>query len=265
MVEKGIACAILAVFFTGTGLASPILYSNIPATLPPGGPSDGFAGNGITSIGSLMQFAGPVQAYNLDTFTAVLSTAALQSDFPGQGTSSGWAATVTVDFNNVGVGDSLGSFIGSSTEVVTIPWRPTGNSGCPTVNGVQGRTPVGSVTCYTNDLVSVTLGVAGITSASNNVIATVVLPSTSGPYSDLGVALTAATASIGSNPVALLYQGGVPASSGSYYAFESVTGSAATVGSVSSSVPEPETGRAVGLAFIFIAIAAAIRSKRNKS
>ena len=179
-----------------------VLYSTIPASLPPNLPSQAYEATATSELGGLIQFAGGGSSYSLTSATVEMSDWALASDYPSIG-GSGFSLPLTLNLYSVGANNSVGPSFASVTVNAFIPWRPAPSGGC-------GAGYLGSDgNCYHGSLSAVTFNLSGL-SASGEIIYGLSFNTTDygaaptavpGPYDSLNFALSSASPSAGGNPL----------------------------------------------------------------
>ena len=180
-----------------------MIYNSNPSPLPGNVPSLGYQANQTAEFGDLIQFApGP---RNLTSATVTMSDWALESDWPTVGTAAGYTVPLTLNLYNVGAGNSVGSLIGSDTINALVPWRPVASPGC-----VGGGWQVGGAgTCFSGLAFQVAFDFSGLLVPDEVIYGLAFNTNTwgynpiglPGPYESLNFGLSAAGASIGSDPL----------------------------------------------------------------
>jgi hypothetical protein len=183
-----------------------VIYSTIPNQLPPNVPSEGFEATSMSEFGQLIQFAGSASSYNLANATIVMSDWTYESqwaaDINGTTiTTAGFYEPLTLNFYNVGAGDSVGVLIASKTVDAFIPWRPE-SGGCADLTAYLAS----DGNCYHGSLSEVAFNLTGVT-VPNKVIYSLEYNTTDygpdptgvpGPYESLNFALPKTGTFVGS-------------------------------------------------------------------
>lgn len=120
---------VLFLVFAGMASADNLVYS----TLPPAGtvnlPSLGYEATSTAEFGQGVQLAGGSPA-TLTSAQVYMSNWALESTYEPVGTSTGFDVPLTLNFYNVGAGDTVGSLFATYTINALIKWRPEASSSC---------------------------------------------------------------------------------------------------------------------------------------
>jgi hypothetical protein len=110
--------------------AGTFVYNDLPISIPQSSPSLGFQANHTSEFGDLIQPAsGPAI---LTSGGILMDDHALESDYAGVGTDSGWSLPITLNLYNVDSSSGTpqpGSEIYTTTESFNIPWEPVGQAG----------------------------------------------------------------------------------------------------------------------------------------
>jgi len=194
--------------------ADTVVYSSLPAPLPPNQPSIGYEADSIGEFGDLVDLAtGPAV---LLSATVAMSDWALESDydshvghtFGGSDISlAGFTVPLTLTLYNVNGDGSVGLPIGSSYTVdAFIPWRPPPDpADCGTGStkwlGPDGNCYSGSLSTVTFELPYVSVPGEFIYGLAFNTADHGYIPTgVDGPYVSLNFAVTLADPSAGSSP-----------------------------------------------------------------
>lgn len=187
-----------------TGASAGIVYNAIPNPLPPNVPSVGFEATSTSEFGDYVHLAGGDR--RLNTVTVTMSDWALQSDYPGVGTSAGWTHPITLNVYSVAAGPAVGSLLATVTQTIAIPWRPAADPTCP--GGTAWRADDGH--CYNGLAFNASFDMSGLGVVLPSDIIVGVAYNTAdygatplhapGPYNSLNVGVpTGQTASVGSD------------------------------------------------------------------
>jgi hypothetical protein len=180
-----------------------MIYNSNPSPLPGNLPSLGYQANQTAEFGDLIQFApGP---RNLTSATVTMSDWALESTYETVGTSAGYTHPLTLNLYTVGAGNTVGSLIGSDTISAFVPWRPEADPTCP--GGTAWRNGAG--TCFNGLAFQVSFDFSGLLVPDEVIYGLAFNTNTwgynpiglPGPYESLNFGLSAAGASIGSDPL----------------------------------------------------------------
>lgn len=244
----------LAIMVAVPAWAGAIVYSSLPAPLPPNQPSIGYEASGISEFGDLVQLAnGPA---DLLSATVGMSDWAPESDWSGDIgqtlggsdiTVAGFTVPLTLTLYEVNAGDSVGSLIGSYTVDASIPWRPAPGGGCPN-NGwlASDGCHSGSLSTVTFELPNVSVPDEFIYGLAFNTADYGYSPTgVDGPYESLNFAVTLSAPSAGSNP-----QGGQGYASAASPPMSS-TGTGGYIGEIEfDAAPEPASTTLAGLGLL---------------
>ncbi|HXH38784.1 MAG TPA: DUF11 domain-containing protein [Thermoanaerobaculia bacterium] len=194
---------------SGVAMAAPvIIYSSIPAPLPPNVPSEPFQAGHAAEFGDLVQFAGTIRGLTHVTF--LMSDHAQATDFPSFPGASGpsWNYPLTLNLYNVdnsgGNPPQPGTLIATRTQTFAIPWRPAPDPTCS--DPTRWRASDGN--CYTGVAFLVTFDFTG-TTVPNQIIYGLAFNTQTfganpvgspGPYDSLNAGLAQVPPTIGSNP-----------------------------------------------------------------
>ncbi len=110
-----------------------VIYDSNPSPLPGNVVSLGYQATSTSEFGDHIEFASTER--KLQEATVTFSDWALKADYPALTDPTGWDHPITLNIYVVAPGDSLGSLLGSVTQVVHIPWRPPAD----VVNCTGGR------------------------------------------------------------------------------------------------------------------------------
>jgi hypothetical protein len=200
---------LLACLAASAPLAAEVIYTSIPAPLPPNVPSLGYQATQTSEFGDLIQFGGTLRV--LQRVTLVMSDWALASDWPSFPGSSGptWNHPITLNVyavDNSGPNPAPGALIATQTQTFAIPWRPPADPTCP--GGTAWRASDGN--CYSGLAFTVTFDFsAGNVVVPEQIIYGVAFNTqtwgyapigTPGPYVSLNLGLATSPPTIGSNP-----------------------------------------------------------------
>jgi hypothetical protein len=200
---------LLAFLAASAPLAAEVIYTSIPAPLPPNVPSLGYQATQTSEFGDLIQFGGTLRV--LQRVTLVMSDWALASDWPSFPGSSGptWNHPITLNVyavDNSGPNPAPGALIATQTQTFAIPWRPPADPTCP--GGTAWRASDGN--CYSGLAFTVTFDFsAGNVVVPEQIIYGVAFNTqtwgyapigTPGPYVSLNFGLATSPPTIGSNP-----------------------------------------------------------------
>lgn len=208
MRKRGVGLIFTAALLFVTANAD-VLYSTMPSPVPPNVPSVGYEATSAAEFGQGVQLAGPGGAL-LSQADVLMSDWALESTYETVGTSTGFNVPLTLNFYNVGPGDSVGSLFATDTINALILWRPEASGGC-----AGGAWLAGDGNCYDGLAQVVTFDLSGL-SVPNQFIYGLSFNTTdygadptgvSGPYDSLNIGLMGdgvdpVTPSVGSDLVA---------------------------------------------------------------
>jgi len=198
---------IVCVIATATSAwADAVIYSTVPAPLPPNSPSLGYEATSTQEFGDLIQFDGTSR--NLTDVTVVMSNWAYESEWEALGTSTGFSLPLTLNLYDVGAGDTVGSLIATQTISAFIPWRPEPTPGtCLPGNNNDYLASDGQ--CYSGSDSTVTFDFSG-TTVPDSIIYGLAYNTTDhgynptgvpGPEESLNFALSTDPPTVGSNPL----------------------------------------------------------------
>jgi len=206
---RNIALTLLVLACSSAALAAPvIIYSSLPAPLPPNVPSEPFQAGHAAEFGGLVQFAGTIRGLTHVTF--VMSDWAKATDFPSFPGASGptWSYPLTLNLYNVdnsgGNPPQPGTLIATRTQTFAIPWRPASDPTCSNPNNWRA----GDGNCYGGLAFLVTFDFTG-TTVPNQIIFGLAFNTQTfganpvgmgGPYDSLNAGLAQVPPTIGSNP-----------------------------------------------------------------
>jgi hypothetical protein len=133
----GLAAGVsLLVGASGAVAATPTkVYDAIPSPLPPNVASLGYEATSTVQFGDYIHLAGTNRVLN--TVTVTMSDWALYSDYSTDarysGNSTTWTHPITVNVysNHLGVNGVPDALLATTTQTVTIPWRPAADPTCP--------------------------------------------------------------------------------------------------------------------------------------
>jgi hypothetical protein len=174
-----------------------IVYDATPSVLPGNMASLGFQATQTSEFGDYVHLAGTNRAVR--TVTVTMSDWALYADYSSDGRYSGnsatWSHPITLNIYNVvpGTPNTLGARIATTTQDVTIPWRPVADPTCTT--STAWRAPSG--TCYNGMAFNITFDLSSLNVLLPNDIVVGVAYNTqsyglspmgvNGPYNSLNV------------------------------------------------------------------------------
>ncbi len=123
-------CATIALAFLMGGLSASadVVYNSIPDPLPTNVASLSYASSSTTEFGNAVNVTSG--SWQLNQISVVLSDWAVQSSFPGVGTSAGFFESLTMNLYNYGPNGTVGSQFATLTINALIPWRPAASGGC---------------------------------------------------------------------------------------------------------------------------------------
>ncbi len=110
--------------FAAAPLSAQTVFNNFnfPGPVLPGGVvSQCLQCNQLNSLGQVIT---GTQGGTISSFSFILSSWALKSDYPTVGTATDFTLPITLDIYNVGAGNSIGSLLYSMTQNVVVPYRP---------------------------------------------------------------------------------------------------------------------------------------------
>lgn len=214
-VSTVVGLAVALILFAGVNAAQAVtpttVYDATPNPLPPNVASLGFQATQTSEFGDYVHLAGTDRVLN--TVTVTMSDWALFSDYsspdsPYSGNSATWSHPITVNvYSNTldanGVPDTL---LATTTQNVTIPWRPAADPTCP--GGTAWRAP--DTICYNGLAFNAVFDMSSLSVALPNDVIVGIAYNTqsygsspigvSGPYNSLNVGVpTGQTASVGSD------------------------------------------------------------------
>ncbi len=161
------------------------IFNSIPAPMPGNFPSQPFQAQQTAEVGDRVQFAGTGR--KLLTVTQTMSSWGCESGSWYGGdcvTTSGATFThpITLNIYNVGLGNAVGSLVGSVTQTFAIPFRPSADP----LNCGDGRWySVADAACYNGFATNITFNLSGLT-VPNQVIYGIAYNTTSWGYSPIG-------------------------------------------------------------------------------
>lgn len=196
-------------------VTSSVVYNATPSPLPPNVASLGFQATQTSEFGDYVHLAGTNRV--LSSVTVTMSDWALYSDYMLDGRYSGnsstWSHPITLNVysNSLGANGAPDHLLATTTQNVTIPWRPVADPACPdTGYGAGFAWRAGDGNCYngvafnaTFDLSSlnVTLPTDVIVGVAYNTQSYGASPiGVNGPYNSLNVGIpTGQTAAVGTD------------------------------------------------------------------
>lgn len=198
-----------ALLFLAAGANADVLYSTMPSPVPYNVPSLGYEATSTAEFGQGVQLTG-LGGGLLSQADVLMSNWALESTYEKVGTSTGFYVPLTLNFYDVGPGDSVGSLFATDTIDAFILWRPEASPSC-----TGGAWLAGDGQCY-NGLAQVVTFDLGALSVPNQFIYGLAFNTTDygadptgvpGPYDSLnfgliGNGITPVTPSVGSDLVA---------------------------------------------------------------
>jgi hypothetical protein len=123
----------LSLILVGIGSSIPafadVVYSTLPTPTPPNVPSEAYQATQTAEFGQGVDLAGSGGA-TLGSAEVLMSNWALESTYETPGTTAGFMVPLTLNFYNVGAGDSVGSLFFTTTLDALITWRPEASPGC---------------------------------------------------------------------------------------------------------------------------------------
>ncbi len=184
--------------------ASVTVYDATPSPLPPNVPSLGFQATQTAEFGDHVNLGGTNRA--LSSVTVTMSTWAVYADYASDarysGNSTSWTHPITVNIyadtlDAQGVPNNL---LGTTTQNVTIPWRPAADPTCPdTGYGVGFAWRAGNGTCYNGLAFNATFDMSGLGATLPNSVIVGIAYNTAnygaapigqnGPYNSLNVGI----------------------------------------------------------------------------
>jgi hypothetical protein len=117
-------------------VSSSVVYNATPSPLPPNVASLGFQATQTSEFGDYVHLVGTNRV--LSSVTVTMSDWALYSDYATDarysGNSSTWSHPITVNVysNHLGANGAPDQLLATTTQNVTIPWRPAPSPGCGT-------------------------------------------------------------------------------------------------------------------------------------
>lgn len=121
--------------------AGSTVYDAVPSTLPPNVVSVGFEALSMSEFGDYIHLGGSNRLLN--TVTVTMSDWALFSEYSSNPTysanNSTWTHPITVNIytNHLSANGVPDTKIATTTQNVSIPWRPVGDESCPVKYGVH--------------------------------------------------------------------------------------------------------------------------------
>ena len=124
------AAVSLALAASAGAVTSSTVYDATPSPVPPNVASLGFQATSTSEFGDYVHLTGTNRV--LDAVTVTMSDWALHSDYPSM-PSAGWTHPITVNVysNSLGANGAPDTLLATTTENVTIPWRPAADPTCP--------------------------------------------------------------------------------------------------------------------------------------
>jgi hypothetical protein len=119
----------IALLLVTVGANADVLYSTMPSPVPPNVPSLGYEATSTAEFGQGVQLTGAGGGL-LSQADVLMSDWALESTYETVGSSTGFYVPLTLNFYNVGPGDSVGSLFATHTIDALILWRPEASGGC---------------------------------------------------------------------------------------------------------------------------------------
>src|SRR6476469_3691789 len=210
MFFAALVAVVLSVSVAAGSAFAAFVYDAVPNPLPPNVASVGYEATSTSQFGDYVHLAGTNR--KLDTVTVTMSDWALYSDYalaPGYGGNSAtWSHPITVNVysNHLGANGAPDTVLASTTQNVTIPWRPAADATCP--GGTAWRATDGN--CYNGIAFNATFDLRSLNvTLPSNVIVGVAYNTadygqapigSAGPYNSLNVgAPTGQTASVGTD------------------------------------------------------------------
>ena len=189
----------------GSALAAGPAYDATPSPLPPNVASVGFEATSTSEFGDYVHLAGINR--ELETVTVTMSDWALHSDYPSY-PAAGWSHPITVNIysSHLGANGAPDTLLATTTENVSIPWRPEADPTCSTPTAWRA----GDGQCYNGLAFNATLDLSSLNvTLPNDVIVGVAYNTADygaspiglpGPYNSLNVgAPNGQTASVGTD------------------------------------------------------------------
>ena len=124
-----LACAVLACV-SSVAMAQSTIYSNIPGALADNYPSLGYEATSTSEFGDRINFGGTARL--LQSATVTVSSWARSEDFGGATT---FNVPMTLNIYAAGSGATPGALLGTVTQTMVVPYRPTGY----TANGIAAN------------------------------------------------------------------------------------------------------------------------------
>jgi hypothetical protein len=189
----------------GSAFAAGPAYDATPSPLPPNVASLGFEATSTSEFGDYVHLAGINR--DLTTVAVTMSDWALHSDYPSY-PAAGWSHPITVNVysDHLGANGAPDTLLATTTENVSIPWRPEADPTCP--NPTAWRADNGQ--CYNGLAFNATFDLSSLNvTLPNDVIVGVAYDTADygaspigspGPYNSLNVGVpNGQTASVGTD------------------------------------------------------------------
>jgi len=205
--------ALLALPVAGAAAAPTpsVVYDALPTPLPPNVASLGFQATQTSEFGDYFHLGGTDRI--LHNVTVTMSDWALYSDYATDsrysGNSTSWTHPITVNVysNHLGANGVPDTLLATTTQTITIPWRPAADPTCP-FGGTAWRASDGL--CYNGLAFNATFDMSSLNvTLPNDVIVGVVYNTqtygpapigSNGPYNSLNVGVPSGqTASVGTD------------------------------------------------------------------
>ena len=179
------------------------VYDAIPNPLPPNVASLGFQATQTSEFGDYVHLAGTDRVLNTVTVTmsdwALYSTYASDTRYSGNTTTWTHPITLNVYSNHLGTNGAPDTVLATTTESVTIPWRPAADPTCATTTAWRA----GDNKCYNGIAFNAVFDLSGLGATLPNDVIVGVAYNTAdygstpihaaGPYNSLNVGLEGAT------------------------------------------------------------------------
>jgi hypothetical protein len=204
------AAAVSVSLAAGSAFAGSVVYNAVPSSLPPNVASLGFEATSTSEFGDYVHLAGTNR--RLNTATVTMSDWALYSDYSSDArysaNSTTWSHPITLNVysNHLGASGAPDTLLATTTQSITIPWRPVADPTCSTPTAWRAS----DHQCYNGLAFNATFNLGGLNvQLPNDVIVGVAyntadygaVPNhTAGPYNSLNVgAPDNQTASVGTD------------------------------------------------------------------
>jgi len=208
-----VALAVLPAAAASGAPTPSVVYNAVPSPLPGNVPSVGFQATQTSQFGDYVHLGGT--ARTLGAVTVTMSDWALYADYSLDArylrNKSTWTHPITLNVysSHLGTDGAPDTLLGTTTETVTIPWRPKADPACATTTAPTGW-KASDGQCYNGKAFNVTFNMSSLNvTLPSDVIIGIAYNTQSygtapigsnGPYNSLNVGVpTGQTASVGTD------------------------------------------------------------------